>query len=188
VDDFEKMDSEAGLQVMEPVGLPSKLSSQLPANQDVLKLRESLVKDYHAGSPSLIESLGDEADSEEVIKALIKEVIRETDSLLGNGLVALNNGELRDASVISYKRTEAIEKAIRALTAKRALEKESGIDIESPSMMVVFRFFMEKVNDTFVQMNTDDEMRDVFFATIGEQMQSWKKELKSRFKELKGEE
>lgn len=194
MDDFAKADAEAGVDVMEavPVGgmvIAEENQPALPARGgiSVKEYRDQLVKDYHCGSESLIERLLDEdkSDTESLLTALIHEVIRETDHLLGNELIATQNGDHRDSSVISYKRVEAMEKAIKAVSAKRALERESGIDIDSPSMMVIFRFFMTKVNDTFVKMNIDDEMKDIFFATFGAETESWKKELKGKFKELR---
>jgi hypothetical protein len=149
--------------------------------------RDELVRRYHAGSAGLIDRLkrtGDD-DAQSLIMAMIEEVVKETDHLLGNEMVATENGDLRDASVISYKRAEVLEKAIKAVTTKLNLEKESGIDIDSPSMMVVFRFFMSKVKDVFVSIEMQDEQQDLFFQHFGELMENWKKELRSQFDELK---
>lgn len=192
MDDFEKMDAEAGVQVMEAVPIGGTVINPEPslparAGSNMIEYRDQLVKDYHGGADSLVKRLADEdkSDTESLLTALIHEVIRETDHLLGNELIASQNGDHRDSSVISYKRVEAMEKAIKAVSAKRALERESGIDLDSPSMQVIFRFFMAKVNDTLTQMNVADEMKDIFFATIGDEMDSWKKDLKEKFKELR---
>jgi isopropylmalate/homocitrate/citramalate synthase len=191
MDDFDKMDTEAGVEVMEavPVGgevVPSEHIPTVPAT-GITAYRDQLVRDYHKGNGSIIERLTEDGhdDTESMLTALIHEVIKETDNLLGNHLLASQNGDLRDASVISYKRAEALEKAIKAVSAKRALEKESGIDINSPSMQVIFRFFMAKANDTLVQMAMADEMKDLFFSTLGDEMENWQKELKQKFKELR---
>jgi stage V sporulation protein SpoVS len=184
-DDFTKMDAEAGVEVMDPV--PAGGHVMPPVSNDVMTYRNQLVQQYHGGQGGIVEALESEGrgDTESLLEALIREVIKETDHLLGNELVAAANGDLRDSSVISYKRAEALEKAIKAIAAKRALEKESGIDLDSPSMQVIFRFFMTKVNDTLVKMSVADEMKDIFFATIGDEMDGWKKELKEKFKELR---
>ena len=190
MDDFEKMDAEVG--VMEPVpiggvvitGAKSSVPATSTSNMDY---RDTLVREYHKGEKSLVERLEAQGrtDSEALLTALIHEVLRETDHLLGNELIATQNGDHRDSSVISYKRVEAIEKAIKAVTAKNALEKESGINVDSPNMMVIFQFFMSKTNVTLVKMNVADEMKDIFFSTIGDEMESWKKELKEKFKQLR---
>ena len=116
---------------------------------------------------------------------MIDEVVGETDNLLGNHLIATENGELRDASVISYKRAEVLEKAIKAVASKQALEKESGIDVDSPSMVIIFKYFMNKVMDVFTKIEIPAEQRDVFFRTLGEETENWKRELREQFEAMK---
>jgi hypothetical protein len=162
--------------------------SPLPARQnDVVKYRGELVEQYHEGAPSLVAKLraAGKEDSEALLVALVDEVIKESDHLLGNELVATNEGNLRDASVISGKRAEVLEKAIKAVQAKQEFESKSGIDVDSPSMVVIIRFFLAKCSDTFDIMGVGDEVRDLFMRTIGDVMDDWKKELRENFEELR---
>jgi hypothetical protein len=189
MDEFEEMDADAGVDaVLAPPQPPAAgVVSHVPAN--VVELREQLVKKYHGGSDSLVERIAKSRDggltADDLLVALIDEVVSETDHLLGNELVAAQDGMLRDASVISYKRAEVLEKAIKAVQAKRVFEKESGIDLDSPSMMVIFRFFMKKANDTLTKMGQPEEMKNIFFSTLGNEMDGWKKELREKFDELR---
>ena len=190
-DDFKKADIEAGVITVEPPDSDGNVSSMIPNRElpiaDVVQYREQLVKSYHSGAPSLVEKIkkAGKDDIESLLIALIDEVVRETDHLLGNELVATQNGELRDASIISFKRAEVLEKAIKAVQAKQEFERESGIDVDSPSMIVVFRFFMSKAKDAFDRMGVGNEVRDLFFRTLGEIMENWKRELRDRFEELR---
>lgn len=190
-DDFRKADIEAGVVTVEPPDSYGNVSSMVPRRElpiaDVVQYREQLVKSYHSGAPSLVEKIkkAGKDDIESLLIALIDEVVRETDHLLGNELVATQNGELRDASIISFKRAEVLEKAIKAVQAKQEFERESGIDVDSPSMIVVFRFFMSKAKDAFDRMGVGNEVRDLFFRTLGEIMENWKRELRDRFEELR---
>ena len=168
--------------VRDEKSLPAKSGSS-----GVVEYRKGLVEQYHNGAPTLIErlkQLGTD-NSEALLVALIDEVIVETDHLLGNELVATENGELRDASVISFKRAEVLEKAIKAVQAKKEFERESGFDIDSPAMMVIFRFFMAKAKDSLDRMGIEDEAKDLFFRVLGEEMDSWKKELREEFESLR---
>ena len=154
-----------------------------------LRQREvaQLVEDYHEGAASLIERLkrmGSE-DSDSLLEALIVEVVKETDNLLGNALVATHNGELRDASAISFKRSEVLEKAIKAVAARKEFERESGLDIDSPAMMVVFRFFMAKAKGALDRMGLQEEAKDLFFRNLGEEMDTWKKALREEFETIR---
>lgn len=186
--DFEKADREAGVVVEEPVrpdALMLRGTGGIPAN--VVHFREQLIRQYHSGAPSLIRKLraAGKYSSEDLIVALIDEVVAETDNLLGNQLVATQNGELRDASVISFKRAETLEKAIKAVQAKQEFERTGGIDVDSPAMVTVFKFFMSKVHDVLEHIGVDTELNDLFFRTFGEVTENWKKELRSEFERLK---
>ena len=128
-DDFEKMDSEVGVTAVQT--LPPSSGMIRPAS-DVIQFRNKLVEEYHKGAPSLAARLraAGKEDLESYIVAMIDEVIQETDHLLGNELVATHNGDLRDASVISFKRAEVLEKAIKAAQTKQQFEKQGGIDVD----------------------------------------------------------
>jgi hypothetical protein len=153
----------------------------------IASYREGLIKKHHRGSASLVERLmkDDLGDNESLLNALIEEIIGETDKLLGNEMVATENGELRDASVISVKRSEILEKAIKAVQSKRQFESESGIDLDSPSMVVIFKYFMQKVKDSFEAMDMPAEQSDIFFGIMGQMTENWKKELREEFDTLK---
>jgi len=182
--DFEDADQDVG--VLTAVG-KSQQRGLAPVSGHV-EYRQQLVSKYHQGSKNLVERLRSNGrdDAEALLLSLINEMVQETDHLLGNELVSTENGELRDASVISYKRAEVLEKAIKAVQAKSQFEKESGIDLDSPMMMIVFRYFMSKVKQTLVRVNAPDDMSDLFFRSLSESMADWKKELKVQFEELKG--
>jgi hypothetical protein len=181
-DEFEQMDTDAGV-----VGSVMTTQRGLMAPQKIAEYRKELVKQYHNGAPSLVARLkaSGSIDTQSLIVSLIDEVITETDNLLGNQLVATENGELRDASVISFKRAEILEKAIKAVQSKAQMEKESGIDLDSPSMMVIFRFFMRKSKEALEKNGIMEDQIDLFFQTLGGIMEFWKKELREDFDEMK---
>jgi hypothetical protein len=187
MDEFDKMDKEAGVVEAETELVPSTPSPTAVMPGGVAEYRDELVKKYHKGAASLVDRLRGDGKStgEDLLIALIDEVLKETDNLLGNSLVATENGNLRDASVISYKRAEVLEKAFKAYQSKQQFEKESGIDLDSPSMLVIFRFFMTKVHDVFERMELPPEQRDIFFRALGEETETWKKELREEFEAMK---
>jgi len=180
--DFENADNEVGLVVTN--GNKPVVSTLVPSN--VIRFREQLLLQYHNGASSLIDRLhkNGKQDIDSLLGALIDEVVSETDHLLGNELVATHNGDLRDASVISFKRTEALEKAIKAVQAKQEFERTGGIDVDSPAMVTVFKFFMEKARDALQLMGVDSELNDLFFNTLADVTGDWKKELQEEFESL----
>lgn len=180
--DFEKADQEAGVATLD------KPRTQVPAvfEGGTSEYRDKLVERYHQGAPTLVQRLANEGhtDTESLLLALIDEVVRETDNLLGNQIISTENGDLRDSSVISYKRAEVLEKAIKAVQSKREFERQEGVDLDSPSMVVVFQFFLAKVKETFEVIDLPTEQRDMFFAALGEQTENWKKELREEFENM----
>ena len=190
MNEFEEADSVVGVvEVAEkPTTLPAESNKgNLPAN--VIEYREQLVRQYHKGAPSLVEKIrqAGKEDIESLLVALIEEVVTETDHLLGNELVATHNGDLRDASIISFKRAEVIEKAIKAVQSKQEFERQGGINVDSPAVLTIFRFFMAKAKETFDKMGTGNETSDLFFRTFSGMMEGWKKELRVRFEELRNQ-
>jgi len=186
VTEFDEADVEAG-----EAGKVSRIprgnaSVGFPSNP--VEYRNQLVSKYHQGAKNLLEKLraSGRDDAETLLLSLINEMVHETDHLLGNELVATENGELRDASIISFKRVEALEKTAKAVHTKREFEKESGFDIDSPAMMVVFRYFMSKVKISLMKVNAPDDQSDLIFKALSEAMGDWKKDLKTQMAELKG--
>jgi hypothetical protein len=186
--DFEIADREAGIDEPASLSVIQRGNTSLGLPSNPVEYRNQLVAKYHRGAKGLIEKIrvSGKDDADTLLISLITEMVQETDHLLGNELIATENGELRDASVISYKRVEALEKTAKAVQTKQAFEKESGFDIESPHMMVVFRYFMSKVKLSLMKINAPDEMSDVFFKSLSDAMLDWKKELKTQINELKG--
>lgn len=182
-DEFVSADREAGVEVLAPSGT----SVSKAEISDIIQFRQKLLEEYHKGSSSFLERLKKDGkdDLESLLMAMLEEVIMEADHLLGNELVATKNGDLRDASVIGFKRTEVFEKAMKALQTKLQFEKQSGIDVESPSMLIIFRFFIGKAKDALLMMGVDEELSNLFFTKFGEVTNDWKKELRQQFEELR---
>jgi len=180
--DFDKADEEAGS--APSIVKMTEASAILDDPSSVVAYRDNLVKKYHKGATSLLERMEKDGcnSSEALVMALVREVISESDHLHGNELIASQNGNIRDSSVISGKRSEVLLAASKAIQAKQALEKEglsTAIDVDSPSMVVVFKYFLMKVKTVFSIMQTDDEMSNTFFRTWKAQTEFWKKELKA---------
>jgi len=187
-DDFEDREEVQLVSVNTMLAEVEDVETEL-APRDILELRDQLIKKHHDGANSLLEKLDRDGNTEvrDLIMVLISEVLRETDHLLGNELVTTKQGDLRDASIISIKRVEAFEKALKALQTKAAMEGESGVDVNSPAVLSIFKFFMGKVKSAMLTMGMNDEFSDTFFTTLSTVMGDWKKELKRELKESGGE-
>lgn len=189
-DDFEKADAQAGVtpgakvEVMAPERKNTAITGR---TSDIMVYRQQLIEQYHDGAANIFQRLKEagQDDRNAVVLALIDELIRETDHLLGNELVATQNGELRDASVISVKRSEVLEKAIIRLQLKQEADKSRGmdIDVDSSEMKAVFRFFLAKVKECFEKMNMGNEVSDLFYKTFADATEDWKREIREYLEE-----
>ena len=52
-------------------------------------------------------------------------------------------------------------------------------------MVLIFSYFMKKVQDVFEDTGVAPEQRDLFFVTLGEKTENWKKELRIELDSLK---
>jgi len=52
-------------------------------------------------------------------------------------------------------------------------------------MVVIFKYFMGKVQDVFESMGMPPEQSDLFFNTLGEETENWKKELRKELDSIK---
>lgn len=172
--EFKKAD-----ETFDVVKVEERIDTLMPV-ENMLEHRKKLIREYHEGAEGLVDKLRQQGkeDFNNLLVAVVEEVIKETDNLLGNELIATKNGHLRDATIISSKRAEVLEKVIKAVQAKQMYENQSGVDVESPSMVVIFKYFMEKVQKVFLDLGHGDEQRDVFFRMLGEELVHWKKEVK----------
>jgi hypothetical protein len=185
-DDFQKSDEEATVFSDVAKTTENRMSATKPT-VDIIEYRRQLVEKYHGGSSGFLDKLkmdGTE-DIDAVLMSVLQEVIKESDHLLGNELLATSDGMLRDASVMSFKRTEILEKVIKAIQTKQQVDKQSGIDVDSPSMMIVFRYFLSKVKKTFDKIGMPDEQNNLFFRSFGDETTNWKKELRENFNEMR---
>lgn len=164
-----------------PSILPACRDSSLPATgDDLIALRQKLITQYH-GAPGLIARLEKEGrlDPDARLLGLLEEIIKETDNLLGNELIVTKNGELQTASIISFKRSEVLEKVSRLVQAKQTADKAGGaFDVNAPEIATIFRYFLNKSKDTLEQIGVSVEMCDLFFRKFGELTENWQKELK----------
>ena len=183
-DEFQKADEDAGIEtaVVEVISSTDSAVSRIVPVDDIINFRRQLIEEYHKGSAGLLDLLHKEGknDLESRATALLDEMVRETDNLLGNELIATRNGDLRDSTIISFKRIEGLEKTARITQSKQQFEKQSGIDLDSPLMIVIFTYFLMKAKETFGQMGVGSEINDLFFQKFGEVTESWKKELREK--------
>lgn len=184
-DDFEKAENTFEIDLASKTN--DKTQTQDRNKKGKVDYRQKLLKEYYDGENSLTDKLKNEGKNtlEELAYALLDEMIKETDNLKGNELIATEAGATRDATIISDKRLSGLAQVVKAIQTKQEFDKEKGgFDINSPSMRVILSYFMEKAKDAFKVFNYGDEQSDIFFRHLGLSMNDWKKDLKLRLEEI----
>lgn len=167
--------------------LPSKIDHGELEKSGNIGYRAKLLEKYHGGEGGIAQRLkrngADNLDG--LLSLLLDELLSETDNLLGNEMMTMEAGDIRDSTVISHKRAEVIRDTIRLIQAKQQMAKETGFDVEGPHMRVIFLYFLRKVKDTFEKIDMPTEQNDLFFRTFNEAMDNWKKELKQEVESMR---
>jgi len=173
------------VEVMESVTIPDKVDLTKVSVSKQLAFRDQKIRDHYKGDTltELINS--DDLSVEDLMRALLSEILREADNLAGNRVIADENGNIESSTVISAKRVEIVEKALKAIMSKKEFEAQNSIDVESPSMKIVFRYFLEKCQESFDKAGMSADISDTFFRCFNDVSTLWKKELKKRIAEIK---
>lgn len=190
MDEGNKRIDDKFVEVLPPDdGLKPVLGNQLPAKKaNFLQIREKLVEEYHKNAKSLFEKISSKPNGnsvEGIISTALEELIHETDNLLGNELSLLNDGSVRDASVVSVKRSDVLETLSRVAVKKQEIMANAGkVDLNSPVFQVFQAICFENLIGVMEDLKLDNETRQLLVAKWGERMESWDKELKSRVEDL----
>jgi hypothetical protein len=167
-------------------------TSELSVERQVKKsaqilLRDDKISSHYGGVDKTLANRANSGDfsGEELLRLLVTELFREVDNLAGAQVMATENSDLQASTIISTKRTEIIDRAIKAIMHKKEFEAQNSIDVESPSMFIIFKFFLEKCSESFNLAVLNDDTKNPFFHAFNEVTKEWKKELKKRIAEIK---
>ena len=67
----------------------------------------------------------------------------------------------------------------------RQFNKESGVDVDSPSVMVIFSFFFAKAKEAFQDAGMDENISDLFFRSFVKVTDNWKADLRKEFERIR---
>lgn len=155
---------------------------------DLFEERNNLVK-KHSPSGTLIERLSrEDINAEDAFTELIKELAESIEVLKGNELLFTSSGNLRDASVLTFKRVESIEKMLVAIQNKHKLIREETINLDSPYIRVLITYFFDKLDESCEKSGLDAESKNVLLNTFSVACQKWKKEVKTKILSMREKE
>ncbi|MCK9154677.1 MAG: hypothetical protein M0P12_01035 [Paludibacteraceae bacterium] len=162
------------------------LNSELPATtKDKLSYKNKKIREFYNGQTLTEKLASKDMTLEDILDSLVSEYVREIDNLAGNIAMADEIGNIESSSVISTKRAEIVDKMLKAFMARKEFDAQSSIDVNSPSMKIIWRFFMMKCQESFAKSGFSIEISNIFFQNLTEVMGDWRKELKRQIAEIK---
>ena len=159
-------------------------TAMVPARQRLAQ-RDTLVREYWNQKKHFLSALNKRGEVMAAVDGIVKEIVEETDKLLGNEMIAAGRDDIVASTTISVKRVEALETAIKMLGQRQKLSKDLDIDIEHPQMEIVFRWFLDRVRESFKEIDLDSETVDMFFARLSELFVNWKNDLRAELEGVK---
>jgi hypothetical protein len=152
----------------------------------LIESRQNEIEAHYAGGGSLSEQLAStEGSFTAIMDCVMYQMAGETDKLVGNERMLAKEGSLRDASVVSAKRIEGLERIGKMAQVKSSVEKDMTIDLDSPSIKVFWEYFLGCVNDVMIKMDEPVEAKDTFFRIFADRTVNWKKELKELLNQMR---
>lgn len=149
----------------------------VPVNKRIER-RSKLIEEYWTKRQEIKRKLGgDGVSALETVDAIFQEMVNETNSLKGSELVAIEQDDLGAAAILSTKRTDGLEKAAKVLHRSVLMKKEMGFDLDHPHVKVLIQYLFSKCRSVLESLSIDEEVIDLFFASIGEQTNEWKREV-----------
>jgi len=175
------MDENENVQVI----TPEVMTSSRPSESSCVRLKEQKIREYYQGEPLAERMVSEDMSVETLMQKLVVELMKESDSMVGNRAIADENGDIERSTVIGAKRSEILKETMKTVMAKREFEASNSIDVDSPSMRIVFSYFIDKCRESFNKSGMSSEISDVFFRNLTDLCSDWKKDLKRKIAELK---
>jgi len=190
VKDGRSLNAQERKIVSQAAGLTELDSEEnLPEVSSIHDKRNHVLSRHYGGPKSMLEKLSESGrtDFDSMALALIEEMVIENDKLLASEEIVAEEGNLRDASVISSKRLEGLDRTYKAVSTLRELNKDHSIDLESPSVRLLVTYVFHCFKESLDILKLDDDLKDAIFQTLETRMTDWKKEFRSRIREMERE-
>lgn len=167
-------------------GVSKKLSS-LNVN-DLDDYRRSLLREYRRKHKGILDKVkdGQAQTSDDMMNLIVEDLLEESEIFYGNSLVFTEEGNLRDATAISLKRTDLLKMIADIIAKKRELnQKDADIDLNSPAFMIFQKMCFDKMMEVLKEVNVEDELIRIILNKWSGKMRNWDKELKRALLDLR---
>lgn len=156
---------------------------------DLDDYRRSLLRQYRRKHKGILDKVkeGQATNSDELMNLIVEDLLEESQIFYGNSLVFTEEGNLRDATAISLKRTDLLKMIADIVAKKRQLnQKDADIDLNSPAFMIFQKMCFDKMMQSMKDSKVEDELIRIILNKWTSAMKDWGRELKRALQDLKG--
>lgn len=173
--------------------VPVNEQKPIPTNKfiigsDISEYKDQLVEKYRKKQPGVLQKIekNPNLSSDEIMGSIVEDILRDSESLLGNQLIFTEEGNLRDATTITINRSNLL-KAVADIAAKRKElnQKANDVDLNSPAFMLFQKMCFEKMVGALEELEfLDEEEIQLVLDKWAKSMSDWGKELKAKLDEI----
>lgn len=168
----------------EPKQLPTK---RFITGSNITEYRDNLVDNYRQKHQGVLQKINENAEltANEILSLIAKDILVDSESLLGTQLLFSEEGNLRDATTITIKRSELLKSVAEIVAKQKELnQKASDIDLNGPAFMIFQKMCFDKMIDSLEELEMDEEMTQLILSKWSAKMENWGKEMKQKLDEL----
>lgn len=155
-------------------------------NVSLIKKDEKLGAHYKGGRS--LSLLNDDLSAEEKIQIISSEMMKESDSILANRIIADERGDISVSSACSEKRAGILDKAIKIQHTQRVLDREASIDLDAPVFRHVYGHFFFALKETLNSNGIENQQMNHILKKLAENLTDWKSQVKKSIKNRKDTE
>lgn len=159
-------------------------SRNILSKDKIFNQKEELLKNYYGGETNLIEKMmknpdGNNLDS--LLNCVVMELLRDSDDLLGNRILLTKQRNLQEANDVTAKRASLLSKVADISLKKQEINaKTNDVDLNSPAFFLFQQICFDKLKDTLLEMQMQDEKIQVVIMKWAEKMKNWDKVLSEK--------
>lgn len=170
------------------ISIPKKIpTNKFITGANITEYRDNLVDNYRQTHKGVLQNIKEnsEISANEILSLIAQEILEDSENLLGTQLLLSEEGNLRDATTITIKRSDLLKSVADIIARQKELnQKASDIDLNGPAFMIFQKMCFDKMIAALEDLEMDEEMTQLILSKWATKMENWGKEMKQKLEEL----
>jgi hypothetical protein len=154
-------------------------SNNILKKEKIFDEKSEALKKYYDGHQDLIEKMSKNPDGstiDAILNCVITEMFKDSDDLLGNRIILTKQKNLQEANDVTAKRSSLLAKIADISLKKQEINaKTQDVDLNAPAFFLFQQICFDKLKDTLLEMQMEDEKIQVVIMKWAEKMKNWDK-------------